>query len=71
MVFKNTKEKINKLENDIYLLNKKIHERNEILILEKMHLEEQKKIYKDEITNENIEIQLRIATIDHLKTIIN
>ncbi|XP_060853463.1 uncharacterized protein LOC132931603 [Rhopalosiphum padi] len=69
--FKNTKEKINKLENDIYLLNKKIHERNEILILEKMHLEEQKKMYKDEITNENIEIQLRIATIDHLKTIIN
>ncbi|KAF0761302.1 DUF4485 domain-containing protein, partial [Aphis craccivora] len=69
--FKNTKEKTNKLENEIYLLNKKIHERNEILILEKMHSEEQEKMYKDEITNENIEIQLRIATIEHLKAIIH
>lgn len=36
-----------------------------------MHSEEQEKMYKDEITNENIEIQLRITTIDHLKAIIH
>ena len=70
MVFQNAKEKTNKLKNEIYLLNKKIHEQNNILISKKMHAEEQKIIYANEITNENIKIQLRIATIDHLKSII-
>lgn len=53
------------------MLNKKIDEQNNINISETLHAEEQKKMYLDEIINENIEIQLRIATIDHLKSIIS
>jgi len=70
MLFQNTKEKNKILENEIYLLNKKINEQKNTHILEKKIAKEQKKMYLEEITNENIEIQLRIVTIDHLKSII-
>ncbi|XP_003245476.1 uncharacterized protein LOC100569606 isoform X1 [Acyrthosiphon pisum] len=69
--YKKIEEKNNILENEIYLLNKKIHEQNNINVSETTHAEERKKMYLNEITNKNIEIQLRIATIDHLKSIIS
>lgn len=56
------------MEKEIEMLHRKIHEMNENYEVQKVQVKQQEHKLKTEIVNEELAIQQRVATLNHLKS---